>query len=238
MLALVLGAGTALAQNGNPCPGDKEYQFNIIGVEKDKDAEMKGNNGHRVFVKLHGKSKIYMTGDTIEGGDLDCGNKFYFTDSNATDADGATLVVPCDPLTVDNLDPSVCYDVYITPLGTPGGSAEVDVVCEFDDTCLGCNIDEGDCASGNIDFSLARNSGKPVQKEITKFFRASGCIDVDVSGDCDSGDISFRNEWIFNIEQLEEYYWDVDNDGLRLAQVRFCDVEDDPDSDCGPNVIL
>ncbi len=28
VLALVLGSGTALAQNGNPCPGDKEYQLN------------------------------------------------------------------------------------------------------------------------------------------------------------------------------------------------------------------
>ena len=234
MVALVLATGTALAQNGNPCPGSKEYQFNIIGVPKGKTADMKGNNGHRVFVWLKGKSTIHMTGDTIPGGDLDCGNSFYFTDSNATDGDGATLVVPCDPLTETNLNPSVCYDVWITPLATPGGTADVDVVCSFDATCIGCNIDDGDCASGNIDFDLERKSGKPVQKDITKFFRASGCIDLDANG-CDPGDISFNNEWIFNIEQLLSYYWDYTNNYLRLAQVRFCDVEGVVGSDCGPN---
>ena len=240
MLALGLAAGSALAQNGNPCPGDKEYQFNIIGVAKNKNPDMTGNNGHRIFVNLNGKSKIYMTGDTDPNADdLQCGDKFQITDSNATGPNGsATLVAPCDPLTADNLNPSVCFDVYATPLGGPGGKATVDVVCEFDDTCIGCDIDGGSCATGNIDISLSRGKGKPVQKDITGVFRASGCIDVDGSEECDSGDISFNNEWIFNIEQLVEYYWDYDNDGLRLTQIRFCDVEGVEGSDCGGGSII
>ena len=32
-LAVALAAGNAFAQNGNPCPGDKEYQFNIIATK-------------------------------------------------------------------------------------------------------------------------------------------------------------------------------------------------------------
>ena len=220
-----LGA-SAFAQNGNPCPGDKEYQFNILG-SKTKNPPMTNNDGHRIFVLLNGTSKIYMTGDTDPNtAGLQCGNKFDVLDANGTDSNGATLLVPCDPLSATNLDPDVCFDVYATALGTPGGQADVDVICTFDSTCLGCDIDGTDtCDTGNIDFSLARSSGKPVQQNITNVFRASGCIDLNASGTCDTGDISFNNEWIFNIEQLLSYYWDYTNDGLRLAQIRFCNTE-------------
>jgi len=237
-VALCFVAGSVLAQNGNPCPGDKEYQFNIIGT-KDKTPDMTGNNGHRIFVKLDGKSNIYMTGDTDTGlAGLQCGSKFDVLDANGTDNDGATLLVPCDPLTAGHLNPSVCYDVYATPLAH-GGYANVDVVCTFDNTCLGCNIDGGSCATGNIDLVLARGQGKPVTQKITNVFRASGCLDLGgEAGVCDAGDINFQNEWIFNIAQLEEYYWAYDNYGNRLTQIRFCDVEGVPGSDCGPNSIV
>lgn len=228
---VVLCSTPALAQNGNPCPGDKEYQFNIIG-SKIKNPPMDNNNGHRIFVLLKGTSQIYMTGDTDPNTTgLQCGNNFDVLDANGTDNDGATILVPCDPLDAENLDPNVCFDVYATPLGKPGApGATVDVVCDFDDTCLMCDIDdpnnEGDtCATGNIDFSLVRNNGKPVQQNITNVFRASGCIDLNDNDACDAGDISFNNEWIFNIEQLLYYYWDYTNDGLRLAQIRFCNTE-------------
>lgn len=236
-IALCVVAATALAQNNNPCPGDKEYQFNIIGT-KDKNPPMTNNDGHRIFVKLNGTSKIYMTGDTdTETAGLQCSNKFDVLDANGTDTDGATLLVPCDPLTADNLNPSVCFDVYATPLGTPGGHTDVDVVCSFDATCLGCDIDGGDCATGNIDFDLAGHSGKPKTQNITSVFRASGCIDLDGSGDCNAGDISFNNEWIFNIAQLQEYYWDYDNEGNRIVMIRFCDVEDVPGACSGGQIV-
>lgn len=239
---VALCSAPAMAQNGNPCPGDKEYQFNILGG-KTKNPDMDGNNGHRIFVLLNGTSKIYMTGDTDPNtAGLQCGNNFNVLDANGTDSDGATILVPCDPLDAQNLDPDVCFDVYATPLGTPGGpGASVDVVCDFDDTCLTCDIDdngEGDtCAMGNVDFTLVRNNGKPVQQNITNVFRASGCIDLNASLTCDAGDISFNNEWIFNIEQLLFYYWDYTNDGLRLAQIRFCNTEG-MEGSCGGGEIV
>ena len=226
-LALVAFAASAplLAQNNNPCPGDKEYQFNIIGVKNPKTGAG-NNNGHRIFVPLRGKTNIYMTGDTSSAAGLQCGNSFNVLDSNGTDG-SATILVPCDPLDAENLDPDVCFDVYATTLGTPGGQTDVDVVCTFDTTCIGCNIDGGDCATGNIDFDLAGHSGKPQTENITSVFRATGCIDIaGVVGVCDAGDISFRNEWIFNIEQLLSYYWDYDNQGNKVVNIRFCNTED------------
>jgi len=225
VLVLAFGVGSALAQNGNPCPGEKEYQINLIGVPNVKTADMTGNNGHRIFVPLKGPANIYMTGDTdpdTEG--LQCGDSFYVTDANGTDVNGATLVVPCTRLTVDSTSPGVCFDVYITPLGTPGGKADVDVVCTFDDTVALSEVTAGMCVTGTIDFSLARNSGKPVRKDITQYMRATGCF-VDAEDTCVK---EFNNVWIFNLEALEQYYWAYTNDGLRVAQIRFCQG-----TDCG-----
>jgi len=240
-LAVALAAGNAFAQNGNPCPGDKEYQFNIIAT-KDKIPPMTGNNGHRIFVPLTPKTtKIYMTGDTdtlngTTNGVLNCGNKFDVLDANGTDGT-AILLVPCDALTADNLNPSVCFDVYATPLGTPGPAPNITVHCEFDSTCVGCNLDAGDCATGTIITDLVGHNGKPKTTDISKYFRASGCLDLDANG-CDAGDINFNNEWIFNIPALESYYWDYDANGNRITQIRFCDVEGVAGSNCGPNTIV
>ncbi len=228
VLAVLALAATAVAQNGNPCPGEKEYQVNIIGVPKAKNPDMTGDNGHRIFVWENGVSKIYMTGDTVPGGDLDCGDQFYVADANGTDG-SATLVVPCTPVDVTSTDPGVCFTVYATPLGKPGGSAQVDVVCTFDDTVAEADIDAGSCEDvplGEFDFELVRGKGKPVQMDITNYMRASGCFDTNQSGTCDSGEKTFNNIWIFNLEALEEYFWEYDNDGLKLSMVRFCESDD------------
>ena len=89
MVTLVLATGTALAQNGNPCPGSKAYQVNIIGSGI-KNPPMTGNNGHRIFVNLNGNSKIIMTGDTDQNNanGLQCGTKFQVLDANATGGAG------------------------------------------------------------------------------------------------------------------------------------------------------
>lgn len=237
VVLFVFSAVSAFAQNNNPCPGDKEYQFNIIGMKNAKNPAMDNNDGHRIFVPLKGNTSIYMTGDTdpsTEG--LQCGKEFNVLDANGTDG-RATILVPCDPLTADNLNPSVCFDVWATPLGTPGGHTDVQVVCDFTNV-LNVDVAGGDCGTGTIGFTLAGHNKKPVSQDITKYFRASGCIDVNVSGVCDAGDINFNNEWIFNIPELESYYWDYDNDGNRIVQIRFCNVEGVPGSDCGPNTIV
>ena len=144
LIAFALVAGTALAQNGNPCPGAKEYQFNIIGVPKGKNPDMTGNNGRRMFVPLIGMTKIFMTGDTSSAAGLQCGSTFQVTDANATDGSGS-LVVPCTNVNADSTDPGVCFNgLCETPLGTPAGRAEVDVVCTFDDTVIG-ELVEGTC---------------------------------------------------------------------------------------------
>jgi len=59
--------------------------------------------------------------------------------------------------------------------------------------------------------------------DITDVFRATGCIDLDYDPEDPNAscDIEFNNLWIFNIEQLADYYREYDNRGLKLMQTRF-----------------
>ena len=53
------------------------------------------------------------------------------------------------------------------------------------------------------------------------------CVDKDPNSDCDAEttllycNLTMENKWIFNIEAFVEYFWDIDNNGVRSAQVRF-----------------
>ncbi len=221
-------AGSAFAQNSNPCPGKKEYQFNIIGVPKSKSPDMTNNNGARIFVDLSGPSTINFTGDTDfnSSNGLQCGNQFKIVDANATGGGAATVLVPCTNVNSSSTTTGICFDAFATTLGGPG-TATVDVVCTFDGTVV-ASIDQGSCLLGTADIPLERKSGMPVQTDVTKFFRASGCFDANASGTCDAGEKTFKNVWIFNLEALQSYFWVYDNNGLRVTQIRFC-----ASSDCG-----
>ncbi|MGB6379140.1 MAG: hypothetical protein WBG24_20705 [Syntrophobacteria bacterium] len=56
------------------------------------------------------------------------------------------------------------------------------------------------------------------------------CVDKDPNFDCGAEttllycNLAMENEWIFNIEAFVEYFWEVDNNGVRSAQVRFYPV--------------
>jgi len=49
---------------------------------------------------------------------------------------------------------------------------------------------------------------------------------VDADGDfiVDNELITYEDEWVFNIEYLDGYWWDVNNNGVKLMQVRFYPV--------------
>src|SRR3989442_8514623 len=44
----------SVATTGNGAPSGSHYNLNIIGVPKDKTADMNNNDGHRIFVQLNG----------------------------------------------------------------------------------------------------------------------------------------------------------------------------------------
>lgn len=181
---------------GNGSPSGAHYNLNVIGVPKDKTAEMKGNKGHRIFVKLWGNSKIWLA----EGPD------FEVLDANGTDKDGARFQLPNpDP---DN-DGVTEYSVYARALGGPGGMSTT-TTCAYD-----VNGEEY-CSTESM--VLVRESGKSrfsnVSRELLYLY-----ADTD-------GDGVVERYPLFG-DGLMDYYWNYDNQGLRLAQLRFYEIPTD-----------
>jgi len=109
VLLLASIPAVVFAETGNGAPSGSHYNLNIIGVPKDKTADMSGNYGHRIFVPLYGTAKILLT----EG-------NFQVLDANGTDQNGASFQLPNpDP----DGDGTTTYSVFVRALGKWGGSA-------------------------------------------------------------------------------------------------------------------
>jgi hypothetical protein len=206
LLSMIVTTVPAFSQVGKDLSGP-HFNLNIIGVSKDKTVPGKtDSNRHTIFVPLQSggdvprQVKIYYI----------AGDHFEVLDGNATDDNEATIMVP----SVEYGD--LCYDVYAVGLGKPNGIALVSADCAIDDLPDACQV-----ALLLDSFTVERSKGKPKSVNISDVFRAEGCIDLDSDSACDTGDISFQNLWIFNVPQLVDYFWDYDNNGLKLMQTRF-----------------
>lgn len=223
-------ATNAGAGNGAP-QGSHDYQLNIIGTG-DKNPDMTGNNGHRIFVPLEGKTKINL----VEG-------DYAVLDANGTDSDGATFQLPAPGLDAyevgdpGSADVESSYSVFIRPLGKPGGWATITTCAELVDSTfaglLGSRVlkdinnraeDGAFCSVEQVGADiLTRTTGKSsftnVTAELTTIVFE---LEVDTNGDGIADDtIQIRVPLFDAIIQGE--YWEYDNHGLRLAQVRFYD---------------
>ena len=175
---------TALAKpdnNGNGAPSGSHFNLNLIGMSTEKQGEMDNNNGHRIFVKLIGKTRILLQ----EG------------DFAVIDADGTTYVPE-----------NAKYKVYIRALGKPGGNAHMwsGFIDEYGNEWLSLETIE-----------LSRSKGKSTFQDITKELTT---IYVDITDDAVDNPVRYK---LFD-EELWEYFWDYDNNGLRIVQLRFYPV--------------
>lgn len=201
----------AYAANGVPGVGKNGYQLNLIGMDKnDKLGDNDDNNGHRIFVSLNGHTKIKLYN----------GTDFEVLDADGTDNDGAAFQLPY-PGNCDTTDFSLCdldYSVYMRVLGKPVNS-NYNIV-----TCADQLVDtDGDgtyeCSVESVSLPNANGKGKnskftDVSKELLTI-----CIDTnpaDGEGSCD-----LRAE-LFD-DKFENFVWEVDANGHRLAQLRFID---------------
>ncbi len=219
-------SATAIAGNGNGAPSGPHYNLNIIGVDKGKKAEMKGNNGHRIFVNLGSRDSRVTTKIWLSEGD------FKVLDANGTDGDGATFQLPVSDCEapIDSPEGDDCdsteYTVWIRALGQPGGSATI-TTCRTDTTdTYGDGVDDADieeyCSTESVtvtsETGKKRRSFENVTKELTTL-----CLDTYTDGNFD-GNCDVR-EQLFDWAN-EMYWWDYDNAGLRLAQLRFYQLGD------------
>lgn len=223
---------TGVAGNGAP-KGAHEYQLNIIGTSDKNDLTDGdwGGNGHRIFVDLWGKNKILL----FEGLD------FAVLDANGTDGQASFQMPPPgldaylvgDPGSADVWSD---YSVFIRPLGKPGGWATITTCAELlDSTFAGLlpgdlvkilNRMEGSayCSIEQVGADiLTRSAGQSKFTNVTKqLLTIVFEVTVDTNGDGIADETVQVRVPIFD-DILQGEYWEYDNHGLRLAQVRFYD---------------
>jgi hypothetical protein len=165
------------------------YSLNLIGVANGKTADMTGNQGHRIFVNLFGKTRILL-------GEGD----FQVLDANGTDGSAKFQLPNPDP---EN-DGMTAYSVWVRALGKPGGKASITTAAT-------------DTLTGETVYSLEtkvliRSKGGSAFEDISKYL-------LYVYADLD-GDGTAERYPLFD-DALQDYFWEYDNNGLKLLQMRF-----------------
>lgn len=217
----------SVAATGNGAPSGAHYNLNIIGVPKDKTATMTTGSGHRIFVQLQGGENAVSLNGKLSNQLLKvnkillqpapAGESFQVLDANATDNNGALFQLPSDV--------STTWTVWGRALGTPGGKANMTTCASAAgfDGILGTADDEVICSMSTL--SLERTKGKQT------FTNVSGdllfiALTVDPTTNTTLAtclgvtSTSVVTLSLFN-GCLQNYFWNYDNQGLKLLQLRF-----------------
>ncbi len=265
VLALAVGSGMALADKppsgedsvgnptygGNGAPSGYHFTLNIIGVQKTKSADMTyedGSNRSSIFVKLEGKSRIYLyDGGTFET-QAEFKDAFAVLDANGTDG-RAEFQLPnpgLDPYVIGgdmtDVDTEADYLIVARPLGKPYGFATMTTCAELTESALFDMLPASDqkeiqniidTATGAyisvqsvpLEFTF-RDKGKSKFENVTAYLLT---IVFEVELLDEYGNVIatyFVRVPIFD-EMLENEYWLYDNHKLKLLQLRFYPIPTD-----------
>ncbi|MEJ2260594.1 MAG: hypothetical protein P8X83_02890 [Nitrosopumilaceae archaeon] len=220
---MTMGAQQALAENGNGAGGVGKggYQLNLIGVHKNDQLPNDGNPGHRIFINLDGKSKIKLYNANLTDG------TFKVIDADATDQNGGAFQLPPPNTDCTNTesDPYYCdeslfdYQVFIRPLGQPQeGNFKMATCGEYTYYNGTAYVTEEICSLDQVEVPSANGPGKKAKFDNVSRELLTACLDtyddLNFDGSCD-----VRVD-IFD-ETLENWFWETDNSGFRLIQLRF-----------------
>jgi hypothetical protein len=199
--------------------------LNIIGVEKAKKPDMTGSNRHTIFVALgkNGavKTKIYLTEGDFQVCDGNGFDSAYDCDGNVIGrSDGAVFQLPANGCWLNDCEEfdAQKYEVYVRALGTPGGSGKITTCVETYDEYQN-EVDV--CSTENV--LLVRNAGPSKfvnkTKELTTIVLGQAIYDKD-------GNIVGYKDIRYGLfeDDFGQYFWDYDNNGLRLVQLRFYEL--------------
>jgi hypothetical protein len=130
-------------------------------------------------------------------------NDFAVVDANGTDGSASFCMPNPDP----DGDGTTAYSVFARALGTPGGSS----------TTMPCGTDPktGEEVCSTQQMILVRNKGKQSFENVSAELLY---IYADIDGDGGMERISLFSD------ELQDYFWQYDNKGLKLAQLRFYQV--------------
>jgi len=189
------------------------YNLNIIGVENPKNSTLTGSDRHTIFVALKNTgsvpSNIYLTQGDFAVCDGNAFDAAYNCSGQKIQNQGAVFQLPCNtnvPADITCVDGTVqaSYEVWARALGQPGGSATI-TTCAFD-PLLGEEV----CSTENV--LLSRNKGKSTFTNVTNQLTS---LYADINGD------GVLERVALFAGGLEDFVWQYQNNGLRLAQLRF-----------------
>jgi hypothetical protein len=131
------------------------------------------------------------------------GADFAVLDANGTDGSASFQLPNPDP----DGDGTTSFSVFARSLGKPGGSASV-TTCATDPT-----TGEQVCSLDTL--VAVRSSGK---QRFTNVSKELLFVNADLNGDGVAERVSLFDD------QLQNFFWQFDNQGLRLLQLRFYPV--------------
>jgi hypothetical protein len=230
---LSLGCGIAFAGNlstGGTLSG-KHYTINLIGHKNAYNGNGDTSNGSTIFIPLKttnnstsfaceevgSNNQVQFIDDqlptftNVEPANgvrinFKAGTSFDITDRDATDG-SAEVVVP-----VAGAGKYITYDVYMRVLGKPNTCMDID----------GYAYDQQQgmwFLSGHVDVN--RTTGKSTFVKVTDLFDVWFCNVV--AGVCDPATV--REISVFD-DVFDGYFWQIQNDGTRLVQIRLYPRQD------------
>jgi hypothetical protein len=158
---------------------------------KEKNASIAENSGHVIFVKLWGSDTRI---NLIEG------DEYRVLDMNGTDGTAAFQLPNPDP----DGDGTTVYSVFARALGKRSGSADM--------TTCATDPDDGETVCSVITLELDAGPRPAKFENVSKYL-------LYIYADIDDDGTTERLP-LFD-DRLEGYFWDYDNSGLKLAQLRF-----------------
>ncbi|HEY2774848.1 MAG TPA: hypothetical protein VGK20_12450 [Candidatus Binatia bacterium] len=204
---------SAVADAGNGAPNGAHYNLNIIGVTNPKTQPLTGGDRHTIFAALGAKnstvtSSIYLVPGPFAVCDGNAFDTAYGCDGAPIASKGAVFQLPCDTnVTTDtgcNGGTAMAnYEVWARALGTPNGSATIT-------TCATAPDGTFVCSSGND--VLARSKGKQMFTNVTPALTTMQCVTY--------GTTICQSVSLF-ADGFHDFLWQYDNNGLKLAQIRF-----------------
>jgi len=128
---------------------------------------------------------------------------FKVLDANGTDGTAAFQL----PNLVPDKDGMTLYSVYARALGKPGEQSAA-TTCFFD-----CQTQAEYCSIYNM--FLVRSTGPSNYTDVSRYLLYV-YVDYDLDG-------NLERFPLFS-DQMEQYYWYYDNQGMKLAQMRFYEI--------------
>lgn len=210
---------------GNGAPAGAHYNLNIIGVENPKNFKVDEYTGYttgegrRMFVGLNSKTRI----DLQEG-------SFDVLDADGTDGYARFQLPNPDP----EASGTTTYSVFARVPGNQKGKATLT-------TCADGVVIE------DVEYPVALDcDGITFQAGSKKFENVSAELlyvtiltevwtDADGDGVKDAGEILKAGRYPLFDERLYGYFWEYDNQGLRILQLRFYWVPTEVDGVVAPD---